>query len=353
MGPCPWQHSIVQVNQKSPRARSLRVAPLLLLVLGLGAGINPYRRPGQPLVRSGDEIVVAGQLFHTGTRVITWMDPGGYDAYRVERRFAPLPEASWEFTRTNLPAKSSPNRYGLRQEQLNPEQAEQVRGGGWPLAILRNVVDQFVIHFDASGTSRRCFEVLHDKRCLSVHFMIDLDGTVYQTLDLKERAWHATTSNGRSVGVELASPGAFPPGKEETLGAWYTKRADGKMMITPPGGIAAAGFKVPGYTPTSARSKPIEGSIQGQALKQYDFTDAQYRSLVKLSAALCSIFPRLKCDYPKDEKGKLITRKLEDSVLKNYQGLLGHYHLQTDKVDPGPAFDWDRVIKESRRQMRR
>src|SRR5438105_1510635 len=45
--------------------------------------------PGQPLLRQGDEIMVAGQLFHTGAPVVLWTDPGGYDAYRVDRRFAP------------------------------------------------------------------------------------------------------------------------------------------------------------------------------------------------------------------------------------------------------------------------
>ena len=49
--------------------------------------------------------------------------------------------------------------------------------------MLQQVVDQFVIHFDVCGTSRRCFEVLQDKRGLSVHFMLDIDGTIYQTLD--------------------------------------------------------------------------------------------------------------------------------------------------------------------------
>ena len=24
--------------------------------------------------------------------------------------------------------------------------------------------------------------------------------------------------------------------------------------------------------------------------------------------------------------------------------MLGHYHIQLNKTDPGPAFDWDRVI---------
>ena len=42
--------------------------------------------------------------------------------------------------------------------------------------------------------------------------------------------------------------------------------------------------------------------------------------------------------------GKLIPLKLPDDELNNYQGVLGHYHIQTNKVDPGPAFDWERVI---------
>ena len=55
-------------------------------------------RPGTPLKRSGDEIVVCGQLFHTGAPVVLWMDPGGYDAYRTERRFMAYEKASFEAT---------------------------------------------------------------------------------------------------------------------------------------------------------------------------------------------------------------------------------------------------------------
>jgi N-acetyl-anhydromuramyl-L-alanine amidase AmpD len=31
-------------------------------------------------------------------------------------------------------------------------------------------------------------------------------------------------------------------------------------------------------------------------------------------------------------------------MLERYQGILGHYHVQLNKVDPGPAFQWDTVI---------
>jgi hypothetical protein len=61
------------------------------------------------------------------------------------------------------------------------------------------------------------------------------------------------------------------------------------------------------------------------------------------------VLPNIKCDYPKDAHGKLITHKLADEELKGFQGVLGHFHIQTDKVDPGPAFNWDYVIDNARR----
>ena len=125
---------------------------------------------------------------------------------------------------------SSPNRYGLRKSGLTEDEIERVRGGGWDLPLLQEKVDQFVVHFDVTGTSRQCFKVLHDQRCLSVHFMLDLDGTVYQTLDLKERAWHATTSNTRSVGIEIANIGAYPLGVAKELDAWYARDAGGPFV---------------------------------------------------------------------------------------------------------------------------
>ena len=38
-------------------------------------------------------------------------------------------------------------------------------------------------------------------------------------------------------------------------------------------------------------------------------------------------------------------------ILEKYEGVLGHYHIQTNKTDPGPALDWDKVIGEARELM--
>ena len=322
--------------------------PLFAAVIFV-CGCNTLPRAGRPEPRQGDEIVAAGQFFHTGTRVVLWLDPGGYDAYRVERRFAPFEKSDWDSSRAEVRWLTQPNRYGMRKATLTTNEIERVRGGGWDLRLLRRVVDQFVLHFDVAGTSQNCFRTLQDNRDLSVHFLLDLDGTIYQTLDLKERAWHATTSNDRSVGVEIANIGAYPVHGANPFAEWYRTNAAGQTYINIPDRLGDGGIRTPNFIGHPARNEPVYGNIQGEDLVQYDFTPQQYAALTQLTASLCRIFPKLKCRYPVDAEGKLITHKLPGPELGNYQGVLGHYHIQTDKVDPGPALDWDRVIGGAQR----
>jgi N-acetyl-anhydromuramyl-L-alanine amidase AmpD len=334
-----------------PALQTVRLVLLSALIWGYVSADAQAERPGDKLARQGDEIVVCGQLFHTTAPVVLWMDPAGYDAYRVERRFAPWEESDWETTKKEVKL-DSPNRYGIRKDKLTAEQLEQVRGGGWDLPLLQEVVDQFVMHYDVCGVSQTCFKVLHDHRGLSVHFMLDIDGTIYQTLDLKERAWHATTSNSRSIGIEIAQIGAYPVDRLDTLDRWYRKDPDGEVTLIFPRSISQLGVRNPNFVGHPARPGLIEGTIQKTPLYQYDFTPEQYDSLIKLTATLCQVFPKLKCDYPKDKEGKLIPHMLPEEDLKNYQGVMGHYHVQLNKTDPGPAFDWDKVIGGARELMK-
>src|ERR1035437_6244982 len=86
----------------------------VLAVAALFAGCKTAPQPGTFALRKGDEIVVAGQFVHTGSHVVLWMDPGGYDAYRVERRFSPIEKSDWETSLAEVRGLSSPNRYNMR-----------------------------------------------------------------------------------------------------------------------------------------------------------------------------------------------------------------------------------------------
>lgn len=300
------------------------------------------------LTRTGDEVMIAGRLFHTGAPVVLWTDPGGYDAYRVERRFSPLDQSDWEHSKDKL---DSPNRYSLRRVPLFDDQRDIVRGGGWPLSLLQEHVDQFVLHYDVAGTSRDCFKVLHDERCLSAHFLLDIDGTIYQTLDVKERAWHATKSNDRSIGVEIAQIGAYPESKRATLDQWYrTETASNKAVtrITLPKWLGDGGVRTPNFAGYSARPEVIAGTINNTQLLQYDFTNEQYESLARLVAMLSHVLPNIRLEVPRDDEGNVLTRTLTNEEWLNFSGVLGHCHIQANKSDPGPAFDYDRLIKKAK-----
>lgn len=326
--------------------------PRLLLSLPAALGMillsGCVHAPGTPEPRTGDEIVIAGQFFHTGTRVVTWMDPGGYDAYRVERRFAPLAESGWKDTQAKVPGMSSPNRYNLRRGDLTPAELERVRGGGWDLPTLQRVIDQFVIHYDAAGVSKACFEELQDVRDLSVQFMVDLDGTIYQTLDVKERAWQATIANDRSVGVEVANVGAYAPNDRQRLDDWYRLDPQGKPYVAIPASVGDPMIRTRGFVARPIRPQVVPGTLQGHDLVQYDYTPQQYAALIRLTATLCRVLPRITCDYPKGPDGKPLDHALSPEEFKAYHGVLGHEHVQTNKIDPGPAFQWDRVIEGAR-----
>jgi N-acetyl-anhydromuramyl-L-alanine amidase AmpD len=327
---------------------------LLIFVFlgGTARADEPQSKVGERLARQGDEIMVCGQLFHTTTKVILWTDPGGFDAYRVEPRFAPPDRKPTREEKEKSDVWSA--HYNLRNNVgLSPTELEQVRGGGWDLPLLQRVVDQFVIHYDVAGTSRRCFEVLQDLRGLSVHFMLDLDGTIYQSLDLKERAWHATKANSRSVGIEIANMGAYPLNERGPLDRWYKRGSDGKIHLINPEPAVHTNSPFGSVDLRPSRDDLIVGKIQGQELQQYDLTPQQYEALARLTATLCTIFPKIRCDYPRESSGSLLTSKLPNADYDRYQGILGHYHVQTEKTDPGPAFDWDRLINSARSLMGR
>ncbi|HTL68665.1 MAG TPA: peptidoglycan recognition family protein [Lacunisphaera sp.] len=295
------------------------LAPAVALAFALGGCRSVAPGPAViPAPAARDEIIVAGRRFHTGTRVVTWLEAGGYNGYAD-------PGA---FTRRSVAGKN----------------------GEPDLAALRGVVDQFVLHYDACGLSKVCFNVLR-QRHLSVHFLLDVDGTIYQTIDLREKAAHATISNDRSVGIEIANIGAYPPAEPKLLDEWYRRDADGVRLVVP-ARIRDPGILTRNFSGRPARPVPVRGRIQDRELVQYDLTAEQYAALARLTAALCRVFPQLACDYPHDAAGRLLTGKLPDAELARYRGVLGHYHIQENKIDPGPAVQWRRLIDEARRLLR-
>ena len=189
--------------------------------------------------------------------------------------------------------------------------------------------------------------------------MLDIDGTIYQTLDLKERAWQATKANSRSIGIEIANIGAYAPRgtdaeqqERNPLTQWYRKDENGRTRLVLPAFLSKnSGVRTPNFVGYPARNEPVVGMVQGRVLQQYDLTPQQYDSLIKLTATVCTVLPKINCDGPRDASGMVTNHKIPDEEYERYQGLLGHYHVQTNKTDPGPAFDWEKVVRGARKLM--
>jgi N-acetylmuramoyl-L-alanine amidase len=284
-----------------------------------------------PAPRLGDAIVIAGEHVPIGAPVVLWTDPGGYSAYGTEPFFGGEPRAD------------APQ--GLRYKPGRP-----IAGRDVPEPTISDLVlgvDQFVLHYDVCGVSRQCFKVLHDLRGLSVHFLLDVDGTLYQTLDLKDTGWHARQANPRSVGVEIANIGAYPPGRASLLDTWYAQDAEGWRLALPER-LGDGGVRTQPFVARPARSERVQGPVQGELLEQFDYTPEQYETLVKLAAALCRVFPRLEPDAPRDAQGRVRTDALSPEEFAEFRGILGHDHVTEDKVDPGPALDWEPFLERVR-----
>ncbi|MCF7686918.1 MAG: N-acetylmuramoyl-L-alanine amidase [Cephaloticoccus sp.] len=277
---------------------------------------------------------MAGLGFHTGTRVVVWSEKAGLNAYD----FNPTKQAGTE------------NHGGRRLALPGGKPGGAEPQTPWTLTGLQKQIDQFVLHYDGEGFSRNTFNVLQ-QRGLSAHFLLDVDGTIYQTLDLRERAYHATIANSRSIGIEMANRGAFPPEKSKELDAWYATDAQKGIGLRPPANVGATGVLTPNFIARPDQPQIVTGVLNGRILKQYNFTSEQYAALIKLTAALHRIFPQIKVDYPRDVAGRLVRNKLADQRLEKYHGLLGHWHIQNNKIDPGPAFQWDRLIDGARREL--
>ncbi len=163
----------------------------------------------------------------------------------------------------------------------------------------------FVNHWDVCLNSTSCASVLN-RRGISVHFLIDNDGTIYQALDMQHGAWHAghVRSNRASVGVEISN--AYYPKYQD----WYVKN----------------GF--------SERPIVEDAWVHGEELDPFlGFYPVQIEALKALWKAIHQS-AGVELQTPLDQNtNKTSTKYYQDALYSNYSGFVSHYHISKKKID--------------------
>lgn len=165
----------------------------------------------------------------------------------------------------------------------------------------------FVNHWDVCLSSESCAKVLN-KRGISVHFLIDNDGTIYQMLDTQHKAWHAGLRSGvggnqSGIGVEIAN--AYYPKYQD----WYVKKGLGPRPI-------------------------VEGcSVHGRKMEPFlDFYPVQIEALLALWEALHEGLG-IPYEYPANRDGSLNTSVDPKCVNGTFTGFCNHYNFTKGKID--------------------
>jgi hypothetical protein len=157
---------------------------------------------------------------------------------------------------------------------------------------------QFVNHWDATLSSELCAKII-SKRGLSMHFLVDNDGTIYQLMDIQDPAFQAGSKfwNNNSIGVEISN--AFYMKYQD----WYKKKGFGPRPIM-------EGYELNG--------RKIE--------KHLGFYPVQLQALAALWASVA------------DATGINLeiceTRGYCEGCAKGeHNGFINHYNLTTNKMD--------------------
>jgi len=186
-----------------------------------------------------NSICLNGKYYDIGTKVLKWDDQLGLNSYDTSER------VRYEDCR----------RTGKRIKHVVKGKRYNKRKGG--IASIKQILQ----HHTGGFTARQAFNTLHYERKLSVQFLTDDKGVVYQPLDAVECAWHAGDLNKTSIGIENA---LYPD------------------AVSKPNAYSEERCKRRDLTPHETGKVYIQGSVH----KVFLLPDAQLDCLIKLTAGI-------------------------------------------------------------------
>lgn len=135
---------------------------------------------------------------------------------------------------------------------------------------------------------------------LSIHFVVDSEGRIYQMADTELRCAHTGTSeNDVSIGIEFIC-------RMSNLSA-------------PTKGV---------------ERERVADIIHGKLVRYDNVTERQILAGVALNEALCNLY-NLPLRCPTNATGDVLGAVMSDDTRKTHRGVCGHLNLKATKPDPG------------------
>ncbi len=164
-------------------------------------------------------------------------------------------------------------------------------------------INSFVNHWDVCLSAKSCASVLNN-RGLSVHFLIDNDGTIYQLCDINHMCFHAGGKvNATSIGVEISN--AYYTKYQ----GWYERNGFGKRPLVE------------------------DAECHGKKMKTFtDFYPVQIEALKALWASIHEgVGIPLVC--PVNDNNETLKKVDAKCARGTFKGFVSHYHITRRKID--------------------
>ena len=230
---------------------------------------------------------------------------------------------SFKLTKFELPVKNEE----LKLHGYTVRPSNGFEGYYYPQKYVKKKI---VLHFTVGHLQGDINSLTSPSRGhVSTSFVLGRDGTVYQLFSSYFWSYHlgrgAIGGNGTnskySVGIEISNYGPLIK-RGNNLETVYSKRE---------------GHDV--YCSLDDKDKYVELDKPYRGHKYFTkYTDEQYESLIVLLRYLTARYEIPRKFIDKD------TRYEATAAHANFKGIQSHVNYRKDKIDIGPAFDWDRVI---------
>ncbi|GIU80878.1 MAG: hypothetical protein KatS3mg005_4116 [Bryobacteraceae bacterium] len=197
--------------------------------------------------------------------------------------------------------------------------------------------DLIVLHGTASSTARSVFETWRNPASgrIATAYVVDRDGRIYEMFPPECWAYHLGMrvrnpghyNDRRSIGIEIVNPGPLRPDPEggDTLNWWPDN------------------FRRP-WCRISEKEKYVRREYRGFRFYA-SYTAEQETAVRQLVAWLCRRFAIPRLLPPAAQRGVC-----DPDVFCRFRGIAAHQNFRADKLDVGPAWNWDCLLDAASRR---